>query len=119
MSGDPKIANAMRSMVQTDMDLTSATLKLKSDAVQVRLSVASPMNIDNIITDHWKGRKIQIVAHEDNGDTITIRDNQSGSNIEVNSTSIALGAGDSVWFRAAKPGGVEHWYQDSDVANVS
>lgn len=86
------------------------------------LSVTNVANIDSINApaSSWReGRKIQLIGAIGNGDAITIRDNQAGSNLSVVGTSLTLGAGDSVTFRADKDSsGNKIWSQDGVLVNL-
>jgi len=99
---------------------TSASLVLKESIVKARITVSAAINIDKIVSTWEDGRMIQLISAAGNSDDITIRDNQSGSNLKVDGTSITLGATDSVWFRAdIASSGAKVWMQDTPVMNIT
>jgi hypothetical protein len=85
------------------------------------VKVSSVMTIDSINTSgrFVVGRKIQLIGHPGNGDAITIRDNQGGSNLSIVGTSLTLGAHDSITFRAElDSSGNQIWAQDTPLVNL-
>lgn len=99
---------------------SSNTLGVGGNGYAHYISVTAARNVDSINAQrHQVGRKIQIIGHAGNSHNVTIRDNQTGSNIEVVGTSLTVGPGDSVTFRAElDSNGAKVWVQDSALVNV-
>ena len=99
---------------------TGNVLSLDPGGYSFYIQVSSVMTIDSInMPRHRRGDKIQLIGHYGNGDAITIRDNQGGSNLSIVGTSLTLGAGDSITFRADfDSSGNKIWVQDSALVNV-
>lgn len=84
------------------------------------IAVTAVATIDSINAPRHKvGRKIQLIGAAGNGDAITVRDNQGGSNLSIVGTSLTIGALDSIVFRAdLDSSGNKIWVQDGSLVNV-
>lgn len=99
---------------------TGNVLSLDPGGYAFYIKVSSVMTIDSInMPRHRVGDKVQLIGHISNGDAITIRDNQGGSNLSIVGTSLTIGAGDSITFRAdLDASGNKIWIQDTALVNV-
>lgn len=101
--------------------ISGTTLTFSGSMVNIRIVTGAAQNIDKIVSTWQEGRRIHVSADSGNAsNTVTLRDNQSGTNLVLKSTSVALGALDSVWLRAdMDSSGNQIWVQDSEVCNIS
>lgn len=99
---------------------TGNVLSVASGGYAFYIKTSALRTIDSINAPRHKvGRKIQLIAHISNANNITVRDNQSGSNLSIVGTSLNLGAGDSITFRAdLDSDGNKVWIQDGALVNV-
>lgn len=100
--------------------LTASPLQIDAQTATAIVECDSATNVDSLQTQWVRGRRILIKSAAGSANTMTFRDNQSGTNLVLNSTSVAVGTNDSIEFIAdLSAAGAEMWYQIRGLADIS
>lgn len=98
----------------------STTISIPQYMMTAVLDVPSAQNVDNFDTDWHERRRLTIFNSPGSAAAVTLRDNQAGTNLVMNGTSQAIGAGDSMKFQAFRDSsGNKMWYQVGTFVDIS